>query len=77
MARVLVVAVLLLPLCLTASTFGAWLTTRVFLGHDLWLVIDLILGALFGLPLFAFTLHRVAGRLRRPRILENRRRLFE
>jgi hypothetical protein len=75
--RVFVVALLLLPLCLAASTFGAWLVTRVFLGHELWLVIDLLLGAFFGLPLFAFALRRAAARLRRPRIMENRRRVFE
>ena len=77
MVRVALIGVVLLPLCLAFATGAAWLVTAVFLGHDLWLVVDWLLGLLFGIPLWLFALVRIAQRLNRPRIMENRRRLFE
>jgi hypothetical protein len=76
MWKVFVLGVPLFALCLAAATGLLWILNHWILGNDLWLVIDLLQGALVGVPLFAIAFVWLWRRVRRPKILEGRRRIF-
>ena len=72
-----VLGVLLLAASWALATAGAYLVNNVLLGRGLWFVVLLLQGALFGLPLFVLVFVWLVRRLRRPHLLEGRRRVFE
>jgi nitrate reductase gamma subunit len=75
--KMVLAGVFLLPLCVAAATGLGYLVNHWILGEDLWLVVDLLLGVVFGVPLFAGVFTLLVRRWRRPRLLEGPRRMLE
>jgi hypothetical protein len=75
--RIFLAGLLLLVATIASVTGLGYLINHVILGRELWLVIDLLLGLVFGLPLFIFLFVMLVKRWRRPRILERRRGILE
>jgi hypothetical protein len=75
--RILLAGFALFFACIAAATALGYLVNHVLLDRDLWLVIDLLLGFLFGVPLFTLVFFALVRRWRRPRILERRRGILE
>lgn len=64
----------LLLLCVAVATGIGYVVNHWILGRDLWLVIDLVLGAVFGVPLFAVLFAWLLRRWRHPKIPVGQRR---
>ena len=75
--KFLVLGVVLLVACISLTTFLAHVVNNVFLGKELWFVVLLLQGLLFGVPLFFVLFVSLVRRMRRPNIMEGRRRIFE
>lgn len=71
--RVALAGVGLLVLCVAGATGLGYAVNHWVLGRDLWFVVDLVLGLLFGVPVFGVLFVWLVRRWRRPRMLERRR----
>ena len=75
--KLAILGVVLLGTCIALMTGLATFVNGVLLDRDLWFVVQLLQGLLFGVPLFLFLFVWIVRRLRRPNIMEGRRRIFE
>ncbi len=75
--KFLLLAVVLLTACVALTTSLAHLVNNVLLDKELWFVVLLVQGVLFGVPLFLFVFIWLVRRMRRPNSMEGRRRIFE
>jgi hypothetical protein len=75
--KIVLAGVFLLGLCIAAATGAGYVVNHWILGRDLWLVVDLLLGAVFGVPVFAVVFTFLVRRWRRPKLMEGRRRMIE
>ena len=75
--KIILAGIVLFAACIAAATALGYLVNHVILGRNLWFVIDLLLGSIFGVPLFVIVFVWLVRRWRRPRILERRRGILE
>lgn len=75
--KISLVGVVLLLASIALATTVVWIFCNLILDHDLFFVVLLVQGTLFGVPLFLGIFLWLVRRWRRPKIMEGRRRIFE